>query len=74
MESKKISNDQELIQSDPTSCPINQKEYALSQNCWNLVRLFICNKNVKDQGVKIKKKYKFTLSDEEFPLAKRNAF
>ena len=23
--SKKISNDQELIQSDPTSCPINQK-------------------------------------------------
>ena len=22
---KKISNDQELIQSDPTSCPINQK-------------------------------------------------
>ena len=24
-ESKKISNDQELIQSDPTSCPINQK-------------------------------------------------
>ena len=25
MLSKKISNDQELIQSDPTSCPINQK-------------------------------------------------
>ena len=25
MESKKISNDQELIQSDPTSCPQNQK-------------------------------------------------
>ena len=25
MQSKKISNDQELIQSDPTSCPINQK-------------------------------------------------
>ena len=24
-QSKKISNDQELIQSDPTSCPINQK-------------------------------------------------
>ena len=24
-ESKKISNDQELIQSDPTSCPQNQK-------------------------------------------------
>ena len=24
--SKKISNDQELIQSDPTSCPQNQKE------------------------------------------------
>ena len=24
--SKKKSNDQELIQSDPTSCPINQKE------------------------------------------------
>ena len=24
-ESKKISNDQELIQSDPTSCPENQK-------------------------------------------------
>ena len=23
--SKKISNDQEQIQSDPTSCPINQK-------------------------------------------------
>ena len=23
--SKKISNDQELIKSDPTSCPINQK-------------------------------------------------
>ena len=23
--SKKISNDQELIQSDPTSCPINRK-------------------------------------------------
>ena len=23
--SKKISNDQELIQSDPTSCPQNQK-------------------------------------------------
>ena len=26
MQSKKISNDQELIQSDPTSCPQNQKE------------------------------------------------
>ena len=25
MQSKKISNDQELIQSDPTSCPQNQK-------------------------------------------------
>ena len=25
LESKKISNDQELIQSDPTSCHINQK-------------------------------------------------
>ena len=25
IESKKISNDQELIQSDPTSCPQNQK-------------------------------------------------
>ena len=25
LESKKISNDQELIQSDPTSCPPNQK-------------------------------------------------
>ena len=25
LRSKKISNDQELIQSDPTSCPINQK-------------------------------------------------
>ena len=25
IKSKKISNDQELIQSDPTSCPINQK-------------------------------------------------
>ena len=25
MSSKKISNDQELIQSDPTSCPQNQK-------------------------------------------------
>ena len=25
MKSKKISNDQELIQSDPTSCPQNQK-------------------------------------------------
>ena len=25
MESKNINNDQELIQSDPTSCPINQK-------------------------------------------------
>ena len=25
LESKKISNDQELIQSDPTSCPQNQK-------------------------------------------------
>ena len=24
-QSKKISNDQELIQSDPTSCPINQE-------------------------------------------------
>ena len=24
-ESKKISNDQEMIQSDPTSCPQNQK-------------------------------------------------
>ena len=24
-QSKKISNDQELIQSDPTSCPQNQK-------------------------------------------------
>ena len=24
-DSKKISNDQELIQSDPTSCPQNQK-------------------------------------------------
>ena len=24
--SKKISNDQELIQSDPTSCPQNQRE------------------------------------------------
>ena len=26
IQSKKISNDQELIQSDPTSCPQNQKE------------------------------------------------
>ena len=26
IESKKISNDQELIQSDPISCPQNQKE------------------------------------------------
>ena len=26
IKSKKISNDQELIQSDPTSCPQNQKE------------------------------------------------
>ena len=25
MQSKKISNDQELIQSDPTPCPQNQK-------------------------------------------------
>ena len=25
LESKKISNDQELIQSDPISCPQNQK-------------------------------------------------
>ena len=25
VESKKMSNDQELIQSDPTSCPQNQK-------------------------------------------------
>ena len=25
LQSKNISNDQELIQSDPTSCPINQK-------------------------------------------------
>ena len=25
LESKKISNDQELMQSDPTSCPQNQK-------------------------------------------------
>ena len=25
LENKKISNDQELIQSDPTSCPQNQK-------------------------------------------------
>ena len=25
IESKRISNDQELIQSDPTSCPQNQK-------------------------------------------------
>ena len=25
LKSKKISNDQELIQSDPTSCPQNQK-------------------------------------------------
>ena len=25
MSSEKISNDQELIQSDPTSCPQNQK-------------------------------------------------
>ena len=25
-QSKKISNDQELIQSDPTSCPQNQRE------------------------------------------------
>ena len=25
LQSKKISNDQELIQSDPTSCPQNQK-------------------------------------------------
>ena len=25
IKSKKISNDQELIQSNPTSCPINQK-------------------------------------------------
>ena len=25
MESKKVSNDQELIQSDPISCPENQK-------------------------------------------------
>ena len=25
MKSKKVSNDQELIQSDPTSCPQNQK-------------------------------------------------
>ena len=27
-ESKKISNDQELIQSDPISCPQNQREIA----------------------------------------------
>ena len=26
LKSKNISNDQELIQSDPTSCPQNQKE------------------------------------------------
>ena len=25
LQSKKISNDQEVIQSDPTSCPQNQK-------------------------------------------------
>ena len=31
--SKKISNDQELIQSDPTSCPQNQ-DFQLFQN-WN---------------------------------------
>ena len=30
MQSKKISNDQELIQSDPTSCPKNQKENNLN--------------------------------------------
>ena len=29
MLSKKISNDQELIQSDPISCPQNQKENNL---------------------------------------------
>ena len=30
MQSKKISNDQELIQSDPISCPQNQKGNMLS--------------------------------------------
>ena len=39
-QSKKISNDQELIQSDPTSCPQNQKgnNYTLSLVCiWLMV-------------------------------------
>ena len=30
--SKKISNDQELIQSDPTSCPQNQKGEKVSRD------------------------------------------
>ena len=32
MESKKISNDQELIQSDPTSCPQSQREITKYKN------------------------------------------
>ena len=37
MKSKKISNDQELIQSDPTSCPQNQKGKHYSQ--WHALAL-----------------------------------
>ena len=33
LESKKISNDQELIQSDPTSCPQNQKLISRAKIC-----------------------------------------
>ena len=32
LKSKKISNDQELIQSDPTSCPQNQREITKYKN------------------------------------------
>ena len=34
--SKKISNDQELIQSDPTSCPQNQKGNNLIRLSYNI--------------------------------------
>ena len=34
MKSKKISNDQELIQSDPTFCPQNPKGNNLMHKCF----------------------------------------
>ena len=47
-------------------------EYALSQNYWNFVRLFMRNESVNDQGVKLKNHKFWSLnspSGAEFSLA-----